>query len=97
MTSGSHVAQTVYWQKLLASFEQTGCVGQIGCAIGEWGTRKDGSFIEDFTGANAWWDKELPESDILSCYDREADIEKYYSDWPQIAAMDEQEGDDGWS
>ena len=56
----------------------------------EWATRNDGTIIEDFTGANAWWDKELLDSDVLNCYDREADIESCYSGWPQITATDDQ-------
>ena len=92
LAAGSHTVQTVYWQKLLASLGQTDCLGHIGCAMEEWGTRNDGTFIEDFMGANAWWDKELLESDILNCYDREADIESYYSDWRQITATHDQLG-----
>ena len=63
----------------------------------EWGTRNDRTFIEDLMGANACWDKEFLGSDVQNCYDREADLQKYYLDWPQITAMDEQEGNEAWS
>ena len=94
---GEAVQMEGYRHKLTESLVQVDCLGQFGCALEEWGTRNDGLVIEDFAGASDWRVKDVLEGDVLNCYDRDPEIEIFYMDWPQIAAMDEQAVDDWWS